>query len=225
MARIDLSGRQFGHLEVTDYSHSNGGKVFWNVVCLLCGTKVVKAAQLLLSYRIRSCGCLKRERSTQRDLSSERFGRLVVIKSLGKSWLVRCDCGVEKQATYSNLIRGRSRSCGCLRKEKSTIHGMAGAQTKAWYTRWHSMRSRCENPNHKSFSDYGERGIYVCDEWQDVRVFVDWCIENCPNVEDKSLSIDRIDNDGPYAPWNCRFATKCDQNLNRRKSDRGGDVA
>jgi hypothetical protein len=77
------------------------------------------------------------------------------------------------------------------------------------------MMERCHNPDSTSYPDYGGRGIQVCDEWQNLAVFLRWMDDNLgPCPPDRSL--DRIDNDGPYAPWNVHWATFSEQMKNRR---------
>ena len=80
------------------------------------------------------------------------------------------------------------------------------------YTCWKSLRSRCNNPNNKNFKDYGGRGITVCEQWDDFIVFTN---DMGPKPTPKH-SIDRINNDGPYSPDNCRWSTKKEQCLNQR---------
>lgn len=79
---------------------------------------------------------------------------------------------------------------------------------------YHGMMYRCYNPKCKSYKDYGARGITVCEEWRnDKQAFIDWAYANGYKDE---LSIDRIDNDGNYNPWNCRWVTIKQQVNNRR---------
>lgn len=80
------------------------------------------------------------------------------------------------------------------------------------YTSWSSMKQRCLNENHKSYPDYGGRGIMICARW--LNSFENF-YQDMGDRED-GYSIDRIDSDGDYEPSNCRWACKSDQMSNRR---------
>ena len=93
-----------------------------------------------------------------------------------------------------------------------TIHGMYGTPE---YRSWQHMKSRCFNPNHKNYLDYGGRGIKVCDLWLNFENF----LADMGLKPTAKYSIDRIDNDGDYCPDNCKWYTQTEQ-VNNRRSNR-----
>lgn len=138
-------------------------------------------------------------------------------------WLCRCDCGTQKKVLKYSLKAGDTQSCGCLRKElkiaRLTTHGQAGS----WlYNIWTGMIQRCHNEKLAAYPMYGGRGIYVCDRWrQSFEAFRDDLPEHPANPPGWDSvrpywTLDRIDNDGPYAPGNVRWASPSDQVRNRR---------
>lgn len=160
------------------------------------------------------------------DLIGQKFGRLTVITSNGsippgkRTWLCKCDCGKETVVATSELRSGKTKSCGCLQKEKAaligkkyhTIHGMDGTRI---YQCWKDMKRRCYNPKTKSFKNYGGRGILVCNDWlHNFQAFHEWAMAN--GYRD-NLTIDRIDVNGNYEPSNCQWIPLSEQPKNRRK--------
>ena len=156
------------------------------------------------------------------DLSGKRFNRLVVVSDSGLRqsdgqimWNCICDCGKSVNVSGMNLRHSNVQSCKCLRLERSLassiIHGQSYPPT-SMYARWCSMKQRCYNYRHHDFKNYGGRGIAVCRRWRNSFENFLRDMGEIPNGK----SIDRIDNNQGYGPWNCRWATPQQQTDNRR---------
>lgn len=139
-----------------------------------------------------------------------------------QSWfLCRCDCGKEF------LIRGacikKQKSCGCMtNKMLSDARKTHGESKTKLYDVWHLMKERCYRKGHKSYPDYGGRGIIVCDEWKnDYTAFRDWALRNGydENAGYMECTLDRVDVNGNYEPSNCRWVSMKKQCNNRRNNN------
>lgn len=158
------------------------------------------------------------------------FGRWTVLE-LGEpiyyegrvrdhKYLCKCKCGTERFVSGSSLLQGRTKSCGCLRKEKRSgaCLGKHHMSYSTLYSKYTSMKDRCFNEKNKFFSQYGGRGIKVCDEWlgeNGFENFMKWADES--NYKD-NLSLERIDVNGNYEPLNCSWIPLGEQQWNKKNT-------
>lgn len=154
------------------------------------------------------------------ELKGKRFGRLIVINRSKPNgwWDCVCDCGNSKSIRGSSLRHGLTKSCGCFRRQcghervtgvmNQRKHGMYNSPE---YRVWHGMNSRCNNPKAKDWHRYGGRGIHVDSRWRDFAAFFD----DMGRRPSPNHSLERCDNEGPYARSNCKWATRKEQQRNR----------
>lgn len=149
------------------------------------------------------------------NLTGQTFGRLTVLRfaEIRKKlacWECQCSCGNKKIISGRDLVRGRTKSCGCFRKEINKTHGLS--QTRLFRI-WCLIRRRCFKQGTRGYKYYGSRGITICKEWLEFMPFYNWAMSQGYR---ENLTIERIDNNGNYESSNCTWIPQAQQTQNSR---------
>lgn len=159
----------------------------------------------------------------------QRFGRLRVLIPEGRrtkangrpdngyAALCICDCGKLHAVAYWILHSGQSTSCGCFRDQNRTnLRASHGGSNTPEHRSWAHAKARCRNPNHRDYQNYGGRGVTFSPLFDDFAVFL---AEVGPKPSPRH-TIERIKNERGYEPGNIRWATRTEQNRNKRNNIR-----
>jgi len=148
-------------------------------------------------------------------LIGETFRKFPTLTSKQKSTygIFKCHCGKEFETAVQSIKNKQTLSCGCYQKQQHSIAMTThGCNSHRLYSVWKNMKARCENKKHKSYKDYGGRGIFVCHRWDDIHNFIE---DMFPSFKE-GLTLDRIKVDDNYKASNCRWTTSVVQARNTR---------
>lgn len=154
------------------------------------------------------------------DLTGKVFGKLIVLefayKVEGTStlfWKCQCQCGNETCRNGKSLRSGLVKSCGCLVIETMKLRATHGMSAKKVYQVHCKMKARCDDPNDKSYVNYGGRGISYDPLWKNFQTFWD----DMGSTYMEGLTLDRVNVNGNYCKENCRWTARSQQAQGTRK--------
>jgi hypothetical protein len=208
----DETGKTYGRLFVSSVAFVRNGQAYFNCLCK-CGKRIEVRGANLRNENTKSCGCLRQRHPKGRMVGEIingviPWGKVDPDDPLGKAdpsdprpkWFVVCRWCHKFYYYREKRVRSEKGGplCSCC---------------KTTYTSWRKMIERCTNKNRPQYKDYGGRGITVCEPWrQSFRQFL-----HDMGRRPERRTLDRRDNNKGYCLENCRWATKKEQALGRRK--------
>jgi hypothetical protein len=161
-----------------------------------------------------------------------KYGRLTVLRIVGRDVSgcaileAQCECdGNVREYRLSNLKESKTHSCGCIVAEKARslrmTSGMYRTDTpvgkfKAERSVWRGVKRRCTDPSFGRYEDYGLQGVKMFYRWRNSFAAF---LKDMGERPGPGYELDRTDNDGPYAPWNCRWVPR-EVNQNNKATTR-----
>lgn len=148
------------------------------------------------------CECGKEKRKKSKYCTDCSYKKRKGLRDTSK---YLCECGKKKTYTSNNCYKCAS----AIKKGKYVSHNKSKSST---YNTWTAMKQRCNNGKNPNYKNYGARGIFVCSEWDIFENF----LNDMGMRPEPHLTLERINNDDGYYKKNCKWATRTEQNLNKR---------
>lgn len=175
----------------------------------------------LRRYAIRGALVTPTPHNTMIDLTGQRFTRLRVLARAPRDshgnhrWRCACDCGALIETQGGPLLRGRTKSCGCLTTGQLIARNTTHSKSRTpEYRIWAAMLQRCKFPDQPRNHRYAGRGIAVCERWHD---FANFCADMGPRPS-RMHTLERRDGNGNYDPDNCSWELRVVQNNNTSRN-------
>ncbi len=236
---FDLIGKRINDIEVLSIAGYKGNppRTYYKVKCCRCGKIFEMRRNKFFDKKHPPMACYEciKNKYDNKDYINEIIGKKINMLTCEKfvgfrevpdwgrnkprrqaMYLCRCECGGTTTIDRKLFLSGQVKSCGCQNTVGLVKHDES--RTRLYHI-WQGIKYRC---NDLSNPNYGGKGITVCPEWigkdtyDGYMSFRNWALSNGYRDD---LSIDRINSDGPYAPWNCRWATTEQQNWNKSITD------
>lgn len=210
------AGDRFGQLLAIKQTRFAAGKTWWLFLCE-CGEKAEKRLDQVVGGHAKTCGTCKRHTLKE----GEKFNRLTAVSFHHRDdklyfWTFKCDCGNETVTNSSSVVRGKTRSCGCLQKETIANVGYSNAthghSRTPEYGTWLAMHRRCSDKDAPGYENWGGRGITVCERWKELSNFI---ADMGPRPKGR-YTLERVNNELGYSPENCVWASYHTQHRNKR---------
>lgn len=148
----------------------------------------------------------------------DKIGKFIFISEAGfkhgsRIVRIRCFCGNTFDCHLSHIKFGHTKSCGCLPNGRKT--NPKALRREPLYSTWYGIKDRCLNKDAINYSNYGGRGIKICERWK--KSFSNFA-SDMGNRPSNQHTVERIDNNKGYNPQNCAWRTRHDQNRNKRNT-------
>ena len=207
----DIVGKKFGLLSVIKYcGTSDTRNTLWLCLCK-CGNEKVILGKSLIHGVTRSCGCIQKETTSQKfikNIIGKRFGRLTVLRRKFPNdngnnvrWECKCDCGNVIIVRSGNLNNNRTKSCGCLHRDKVRkrpyYHIYALLKRRKRYAKFNPSKKTCHLTFHQFLKFVEIKTCHYCGER------IQWEVYSGRYGNRHQSNLDRKDNNVGYTKKNC----------------------